>query len=145
MNTYIFLIDDDPIQLRLGEFLIGKHQPLTKCTSFTNASVAIEYLSEFYLEIEYLPDLILLDLDMPQLSGWGFLHLFSRLKPYIKKDIAVVIISSSADHKAKTSLKRYNFVKGAFLKPLTADFVITLGNFQRLNVRTNDSKKRRFM
>lgn len=145
MNTHIFLIDDDPMQLRLGEFLLGKHQPKATCTSFTNGAIAIEYLTSHHLENELLPDLILLDLDMPQLSGWAFLHLFAKLETFIKKDISVVIVSSSADYKAKTLLNRYKFVKGVYLKPLTAEILDVITGVAGLGVEPDRQKKRKYI
>jgi len=52
-----------------------------------------------------LPDVILLDINMPVMDGWEFMHEFAKIKPRTGKKIAVYMVSSSVDlndiHRAK--------------------------------------------
>jgi CheY-like chemotaxis protein len=126
MRHYAFLIDDDPMQLKLGEFLIKKHNIFEQATCYLKASTALKYLTINCLNELALPEVILLDLDMPELSGWDFLKLFNNLQPYMVKKIDIFVISSSADQKANKLLKSYPFVKGSYMKPISLDILLSI-------------------
>jgi CheY-like chemotaxis protein len=65
-----------------------------------------------------LPDVILLDLNMPILDGWQFLDEFVKLP--IKKEIAIFIVTSSIDPSDIEMVKKYDIVKSYIMKPITA-------------------------
>jgi CheY-like chemotaxis protein len=63
-----------------------------------------------------LPDLILLDLNMPIMDGWQFLEEFSRSQP--AKKIALYVVSSSIDPVEHRRAASYHVVSNFFIKPL---------------------------
>lgn len=68
--------------------------------------------------VEDLPDLIMVDLNMPVMYDWQFLDVFSRLTSEDKS--LVFIVSPSIYPSDLCKAKNYPFVKELVVKPLTA-------------------------
>jgi len=110
-SKHIMLVDDDSLTNKLHHMIITKHNKNKLVVRFDSPVLALEYL-----ELNR-PDLILLDLNMPEIDGWAFLKLMEE------RDIAVdvVIISSTIDPAEKTRAQSYVQVKDFLTKPLTYD------------------------
>ncbi|WP_423146531.1 response regulator [Rubrolithibacter danxiaensis] len=65
----VFIIDDDPIHQRIVQIMVEKHKIFTEYKSFTDARLALADLSENAMDADALPDVILLDLNMPLMDG----------------------------------------------------------------------------
>ena len=85
------IIDDDPIFV----FGIKKVMELINFSDsimvFKNGQEALDNLRPIILAKENLPDIILLDLNMPVLDGWQFLDEFIKI-PCSKKIIIYISI-----------------------------------------------------
>jgi len=99
LKSRVFIIDDDPIHQRIAQIMISKHNLFDEYFSYTDAQKALDFLQENKKNEEALPDVILLDLNMPVLDGWDFLEIFETLIKEFKKNIRVFIVSSSVDEK----------------------------------------------
>jgi CheY-like chemotaxis protein len=108
---HIMLVDDDSLTNKLHHMMITRHNKNKLVVQFDHPVQALEYL-----EINR-PDLILLDLNMPEIDGWAFLKLMEE------RDILVdvVIISSTIDPAEKTRAQSYKQVKDFLTKPLSYD------------------------
>ena len=69
--------------------------------------------------IEILPDLILLDINMPVMDGWEFMEKMGLLKSKFSKNITVYIVSSSIATADKNKSKTYSDILGYLSKPVT--------------------------
>lgn len=113
------IIDDDPI------FIFGTQRMMkigNLCESFmifNNGKIAIDNLKKIIRSGEPLPDLILLDLNMPIMDGWEFLDEFIQI-PCDKK-ITIYILTSSIDNEDLKKAKTYTNVSNYILKPITID------------------------
>lgn len=119
----VFIIDDDPIHQRIAQIMISKHQLFDEYVSFTEAGKGLQFLEENCEVIEALPDVILLDLNMPVMDGWDFLDKFEKIRHTLIKDIRIFIVSSSVDEKDISRSQSYASVKGFISKPLTPDVI----------------------
>jgi len=99
--------------------MIQKHNIYQKYESFTNALQALDQLKQQAEFPDQLPDIILLDLNMPILDGWGFLEHFEKLYSSLTKPVKVYIASSSIDEKDIIRSRNYSSVKGFISKPLS--------------------------
>lgn len=108
---HIVLLDDDPITNKLHHMIITKHNKNRKVVPFENSNMALEYLRN------HQPDLVLLDLNMPEIDGWKFLDLLNEY--HINVD--VVIISSTINAADSNRAYSYPSVKDFLMKPLTYD------------------------
>ncbi len=123
LKSRVFIIDDDPIHQRIAQIMISKHNLFDEYFSYTEAQKAIDFLQENKKNEETLPDVILLDLNMPVIDGWDFLETFETLIKEFKKNIRVFIVSSSVDEKDVLRSKSYFAVKGFISKPLSPDII----------------------
>lgn len=130
MCRSVFIIDDYPINLQIAELFIKRQGFFDKISSYLNAQEAFDYLMTHIHNPVLLPDVILLDIHMPILDGWMFLDRFEDIQPYLKKNIDVFIVSSSADYYDRQRIKRYPSVKGYFPKPITDDILQNIVNLR---------------
>eukprot|EP01133_Synstelium_polycarpum_P010079 gene10079-11755_t len=112
-SKHIVLVDDDVITNKIHQMLISKLQMDKRVVLFEKPEYALNYI------IEHAPDLILLDLHMPEIDGWKFLQ---RLEEYhIHAD--VIIVSSSIDPAERSRAQKFMCVKDFVTKPLTYEKV----------------------
>lgn len=119
----VFIIDDDLIHQRIAQIMIAKNHIYDEYLSFTEAEKALEFLYQNADHKELLPDVILLDLNMPVVDGWDFLEAFEKITKNLKKEVHVFIVTSSVDDKDKQRSKDFTTVKGFISKPLSPDMI----------------------
>ncbi len=111
------IIDDDPIFVfgvkKIME-LIGFSKNIMV---FQNGEEALNNLKAIISANEKLPDVILLDLNMPILDGWQFLDEFVKIP--CEKKIIIYIVSSSVDPDDILRAKSYEWVSDYIVKPVT--------------------------
>jgi CheY-like chemotaxis protein len=122
----ILLIDDDPVFVYLMRRIINSTSYTCEINEFTDGELAINYLNGIRDKDELLPDLIFLDLSMPVMDGWEFLKEYSQLRPAIKKDITLFIVSSSISPKEVERAKTFRAVSDFLIKPLGKAKVIEI-------------------
>ena len=115
MYKNLLVIDDDPLHHRLVDIFIQEFKPDIKHKSFLDALDALLYINTTNQDSS--PDLILLDLQMPLLSGWGFIELFEAIGPGLEKQTDIIILTSSVDPADKDKAATFECVKGLFSKP----------------------------
>ena len=92
-------------------------------TIYDKARGAVEYLLHHKKSVEHLPDVILLDIYMPEMDGWAFLKEYATIKDQLIKKIDVYIISSSNHPKDVTRAGALTEVKSYIVKPITIDLL----------------------
>ena len=119
----IALIDDDPICHLISSKMIKKFSDM-KVESYTDAREALFQLKwRAENELTIFPEVILLDIDMPVMTGWQFLDEFQHLPEVALNKTNVIILSSSSHHTDVRKSKEYSIVKDFFSKPLTEEKV----------------------
>lgn len=113
----IYIIDDDHMYTYLLSRQIGLTGYKEAISIFKHGMEALSHLSAIKSSTELLPDLILLDLNMPVMDGWQFLDAYSRLN--LVKDISIYILSSSIDTADHQRAAQYKVVKSFLTKPIT--------------------------
>lgn len=117
----VCLIDDDEIYQFLSQEIIERCHHVQNILTFCNGEEAIDYFRSVYTCPSNLPDLILLDLNMPIMDGWGFLQEYITLKPKIEKKITIYIVSSSIDPRDINKAKSFKEVTDFIIKPMTQE------------------------
>jgi CheY-like chemotaxis protein len=115
-----FIIDDDPIFVLLFKKIIEKSERFDRVQNFPDGQYAIEELIKMVDNGIVLPDIIFLDLNMPNIDGWQFLDEVQK-HSFIEK-LNIYIVSSSIDNHEIERAKRYKSVKNFISKPISLDF-----------------------
>ncbi|WP_336066117.1 response regulator [Mesoflavibacter sp. CH_XMU1404-2] len=114
-----YLIDDDEIYIFTTKKLINKIDFCEEVAVFQNGKEAIEAIKFTLRNKNELPDVILLDLNMPIMDGWQFLDEFIRIKS--EKQIKIYIVSSSVDPSDIERANTYNMVSNYIIKPISRE------------------------
>ena len=119
----IFVVDDDMVYHFIVKKLFSKCNVSAKTSYFFNGLDAIENLKEkVENQKDEIPDLILLDINMPVYDGWQFLEEYQKLKDKFNKDITVYLISSSNDTSDINKSKLFGAeVKHYYYKPISVE------------------------
>ena len=120
------LVDDDDIFVFLTTKIIEQTNLVDLIKVFGNGLDAINFLKENKNNVDALPDIILLDLNMPIMNGWQFLEEYNKLNPTIGKKITIYICSSSISPDDITRAKTISEVSDYIIKPITEDKLIDL-------------------
>ena len=114
----IGIIDDDDIYRFMTVKTIQSMKLPTKNLTFTDGEEALEFIIENMDNKQKLPDVILLDVNMPVLDGFGFMQEFIKVKPLLAKRINIFMISSSANPADMNRAKSIPDITDYFVKPI---------------------------
>jgi len=122
----ILLIDDDGINNFINERLFRKLEIAGHIEIRRNGKEAIEYLCQICEENEACPELIVIDINMPEMNGFEFLEEFKNLEMLNKHNTRVVMLSTSTSQRDIEKLKNLNI--GLVRKPLCEEKIRELMN-----------------
>ncbi|QRM88827.1 response regulator [Lacinutrix sp. WUR7] len=120
----VCLIDDDPIFIFAIKRIFKTSNVCENFTVYNNGEDAISGLLQTIGAGKDIPDLILLDLNMPIMDGWQFLDEFVKLK--MSENITLYIVSSSVDPVDFMKAKEYELIKDFLVKPITSETLMSL-------------------
>ncbi|GAA4054128.1 response regulator [Hymenobacter glaciei] len=116
MDTLI--IDDDPTGIFLTTRLLHREgQPTDVITSFVSPVEAVAFFQQ-QGPIDALPHVVLLDLNMPLLSGWDVLDALKPLEAHLLGRCVFYILTSSLAPADAARSREYPLVAGLLHKPL---------------------------
>ena len=122
----IWVVDDDPIYQIIVNKIIKKSELFSSVSSFKNGKDAIDALKNALKNNERLPDIILLDINMPIMDGWEFMEEKLLLKPLIKDPVQIYIVSSSIALEDKNKAKNYSEIIAYLSKPINDNDLILI-------------------
>lgn len=124
----IWVIDDDIIYQIIVNKIIEKSEMFSSISSFKNGKEALDAVTNSFNDNETLPDIILLDINMPIMDGWEFMEGMTLLKPSITKQIIVYVVSSSIAVEDKNKAKTYPDILGYLSKPVNINDLILIAS-----------------
>ncbi|NHN24250.1 response regulator [Flavobacterium jejuense] len=123
----IWIIDDDSIYKFVIQKLIAKTDLFENVKTFSNGEEASIALKNELNLMTQLPDIILLDIEMPLMDGWEFMSEIDTLKPKIEeKNIKIFMSSSSIAHEDKIKVDNNPDIKGYLTKPISLEDLLKI-------------------
>lgn len=108
----VWIVDDDPIAVTIVRHLLSNHPELELTGEFENAERMLQRLDGDGAA----PELVILDLNMPMMSGW---ELLDSLREKGHSNMPVAVFTSSIDERDELRSRQYPEVIGHFVKPMT--------------------------
>jgi CheY-like chemotaxis protein len=115
----IMLVDDNPDDNFFHQRVINKCNWAEEIILMESARDALSYLESRADNGESCPDLIFLDINMPVMNGWDFLHEYKELNLPSQKSVIVVMLTTSDNSDDKTRAMSLKIVSDFKTKPLT--------------------------
>ncbi|MFY0685806.1 MAG: response regulator [Cyclobacteriaceae bacterium] len=122
---HIMLIDDDDSTNFLNSTIVKRSGLAQQVSTFQGAQQALDFLQS--CPQHELPELILLDINMPIMNGWDFLDAFEALA--LSNMPRVVMLTSSINPDDEQKASGFSSVVGYRSKPLSTEM---LENFESL-------------
>jgi len=91
----ILLVDDDETTNFINELMISDMGITDELLQANNGKEAIDLLEERIKLDKMLPDLILLDINMPVMDGFDFLDAYQHLQFHKKPSVIIVMLTTS--------------------------------------------------
>ncbi len=115
----LLVIDDDDINIFIIKKIVEKTGFDIDMVSKNNGQQAIDYLKQTIASNLPLPQLILIDINMPVMNGWEFIEAYQNLG--VTTPVDLYILSSSVYENDIEKTKSYTSVKGFISKPLSME------------------------
>jgi len=117
----VALIDDDEIVQFIGSKVIESTKLVNRIKTFSNGEEGINFLKSNSKNVDLLPEIILLDLNMPIMDGFEFLEKYIMLEPKLGKKIAIYVVSSSISQTETERINQISKVSDYIIKPITKE------------------------
>ena len=126
--SVLCVVEDNELDQRIIKLNLIKYPVFKHTIYFNNGQPLLKYLQENKNDRSNLPDVLLLDLKMPNVDGWKVLDALQVMYPALAKQIAIYIISASIIPKEINKALSYPFVSDFIAKPLTKDILTAIAN-----------------
>src|SRR3954469_22624175 len=91
-DSLVYIVEDDKANNFLCKITL-EEVGITNTRAFLRAEHALNDLKDIMQKKEILPTLILLDINMPAMDGWGFLNEYRQLPADLRANVSVLLFS----------------------------------------------------
>ena len=117
---HVLLVDDNAATNFLHKRTLRKSGRVRSSHAVQSATEGLMYLQQ---EEATVPDLILLDINMPGMTGWDFVEAFCQWAAGRHRDTRVVFLTTSLNPDDVAHARTLDCVHGFMEKPLTLEMV----------------------
>lgn len=118
----ILIVDDDRIANFLSEKIISVMGIAHTIQSVTNGQEALDVLISRQHDAVSLPDVIILDLNMPIMDGFGFIQAFQKIDFPGKEKIMIIVVTSSNNPDDISKAKAFG-IEHYLTKPISLESI----------------------
>lgn len=122
----MMLIDDNSIDLYITAKVIKRTNIGKEVQQYTDATEALKYLQDNSGNLSALPNIILVDIYMPGMSGFEFMEAYDKLPKALKGFCKVFIVSSSIDFHDLDRANNDENVAAFCEKPISSEFLLSI-------------------
>lgn len=116
MSLFLMIVDNDHVNSFVLKNIILRNYSEAEVKLFPDGTDALSHLEELDKKGSDFPDVILLDIYMPHLTGFEFLEKYIEL--FSHKSSVIFTMSSSLNKEDQQRANNYDIVKGFITKPL---------------------------
>ncbi|WPR72761.1 response regulator [Flavobacterium sp. NG2] len=120
----VCIVEDDPTHLFITKKYIELSGLVENIMVYKDGKEAYDKLKAIFLASQKLPQIILLDLNMPIWDGWHFLEEFTKIP--IETKVNIFILTSSDSETDKEHAAKYNLNSNYLVKPITLGEIKTI-------------------
>ncbi|SFZ92079.1 Response regulator receiver domain-containing protein [Flaviramulus basaltis] len=131
----ICIVDDDEIYQFTVIKTIESLKLEKKILVFSDGEEAFSFMLDNIKKEHELPDIILLDINMPIMDGFQFMDEYVKIKPNLDKKIVIYMVSSSVDPIDIQRAKNIFDVSDYIIKPINPGELKTIIQELHENVR----------
>ena len=117
----VMLVDDNPTDRFIHTKLLNIYSIGEKTVEFPAGKEALQFFKENKQNADALPDLLLLDVLMPEMNGFDFLIHFENIYEDLVKKPLVFMLSSTDDELDLRRARNNKLVQKMLRKPFSPD------------------------
>ena len=122
----VMVVDDTYVDRFIAEKNIIKYNYAEEVLLMDSAQAALDCLASLVNTPELIPEVIFLDIRMPEIDGFGFLEEYEKLSTLIKNKCVIMMLSTSLYPGDHEKVKNNGHVKGFVNKPLRKEVISSL-------------------
>ncbi|WOK05627.1 response regulator [Imperialibacter roseus] len=124
--SLVMLVDDNDTDNFLSKKIM-EHVNFSENILIKNTGKsALEYLHQNQNDLDKIPDIIFLDINMPIVDGFVFLYEYENFPPQLHEKVKVVVLSSSNNKRDINQFLNNRFVHQFISKPLSEKALMEL-------------------
>jgi CheY-like chemotaxis protein len=124
----VILIDDDNITNFLNSEILSFFDTSLTIVPFSDPEKAIGYLLSDHIDNADDKTLILLDINMPLISGWDLIQKIENTKPEVFSHVHIHLLTSSIDENDKKRAEENPHIISILHKPLDEELLQVIFN-----------------
>lgn len=128
MYNKVYIIDDDEISVFLTQTMLEVMAFAREYEGFMLAEQALDKLLMLLRngELDKLPNVVFLDLNMPLMSGWDLVDTLKPFESVLSDCCRIYILTSSVDEVEQAKARQYPLIAGFLQKPLDEQAILQI-------------------
>lgn len=127
MEKRFLIVDDDPVNNLITKRALKTALGDVHVKDYTIPEDGLDHIQTAYqAEDEDQKTVLLLDINMPSMTGWEFLEKFEQFEDYIKSKFDIYILSSSVDPRDHQKASENQLVMEFIEKPLGNSVILKM-------------------